>query len=107
MNAQVYFANISNTLEWHPEPQWEFEYDARSTYDSNGTWPKQAPLNATFWHQVTERMAFNDALVQLYNLLETKSSDRTPRCEGDCLAESICEIRSSNAATYHLCTTEY
>jgi sphingomyelin phosphodiesterase len=104
VNGQVYFANISNSLNWSPEPEWEFEYDARSTYDPEGQWPKTAPLNATFWHWVTTKMESNSSLIERYNFLQTKQSVLTPSCKGSCLVESICEIRSSNAVTYEACT---
>ncbi|KAJ9608347.1 hypothetical protein H2200_007335 [Cladophialophora chaetospira] len=105
MGAQTYFANISNSLTW-TKPVWEFEYDTREAYsipvdvqqtpnederDEDDTkhglgipWPSSSPLNATFWHLVTEKM-LNDSdfsatpptkspLLQLYELYEAKSS---------------------------------
>jgi hypothetical protein len=32
------------------------EYSTRDTYVSQAGWPSDAPLNATFWHRVTEAM---------------------------------------------------
>ncbi|RCK58762.1 Sphingomyelin phosphodiesterase 2 [Candida viswanathii] len=34
------------------EPEWLFEYSARDVYDPDQQWPKDAPLNATFWNDV-------------------------------------------------------
>ncbi|TKA69244.1 hypothetical protein B0A55_04269, partial [Friedmanniomyces simplex] len=103
INAQVYFANISNSLTWSPEPEWEFEYDARSTYDPECQWSATAPLNATFWSGVTERMMGNESLIEEYLYLSTKKSVMTPSCVGTCLEEGICSIRSSNRAVYETC----
>ncbi|KAK0321818.1 hypothetical protein LTR82_007304 [Friedmanniomyces endolithicus] len=103
VNAQVYFANISNTLSWSPEPVWEFEYDARSTYDPLCQWPAYAPLNATFWSEVTERMMKDDSLIAEYLFLASKKSVLTPACVGKCLERSICSIRSSNRAVSDTC----
>lgn len=63
VNGQTYFANILNSLGWDT-PVWEFEYDTRETYDQLGKWPKDAPLNATFWDGVTKEMGTNLTLVQ-------------------------------------------
>ena len=103
VNGQVYFANISNTLGWSPEPEWEFEYDLRATYDPAGQWPSTEPLNATFWNGVTEKMMTNDSLIQEYLFLATKKSVLTPSCRGICIEESICQIRSSSGAVYETC----
>ncbi|TKA35481.1 hypothetical protein B0A54_12141 [Friedmanniomyces endolithicus] len=103
VNAQVYFANISNTLSWSPEPVWEFEYDARSTYDPLCQWPAYAPLNATFWSEVTERMMKDDSLIAEYLFLASKKSVLTPACVGKCLERRICSIRSSNRAVSDTC----
>lgn len=103
VNGQVYFANISNSLSWSPEPDWEFEYDVRSTYDPTCQWPASAPLNATFWDGVTQKMMSNDTLISEYLYLAYKKSIHTPECVGSCLNSSICAIRSSNAAVYETC----
>ncbi|KAK4554054.1 hypothetical protein LTR86_008895 [Recurvomyces mirabilis] len=103
VNGQVHFANISNSLTWSPAPVWEFEYDIRQTYDPNCTWPTTAPLNETFWNQVTKNMLNDSALIEQYLFLATKSSVKTAACLGVCLQKSICGIRSSNRAVYELC----
>lgn len=95
---QTYFANISNSLSW-TTPQWEFEYDARNAYSPalNPEWPSNAPLNATFWHQVTESMLANTSLVEMYSLFETKSSVMTQPCnDEDCARRKVCYIRSGS-----------
>jgi hypothetical protein len=36
-------------------PTFEFEYSTREAYGGNITWGATDPLNATWWHLVTER----------------------------------------------------
>ncbi|KAI9815936.1 MAG: hypothetical protein M1827_001928 [Pycnora praestabilis] len=103
VNQQTYFANVSESLTW-TTPVWQLEYDTRSTYDPNGTWPATAPLNATFWNQVTENMLANNTIVEVYNLLETKSSVVTKNCSSPaCAAQKVCYIRSGSAALGEAC----
>ena len=71
LNHQTYFANISNSHFWS-EPVWEFEYDARATYDPLQKWGANDPLNVTFWDGVTKQMLNDPSLVNTYNFLETK-----------------------------------
>jgi sphingomyelin phosphodiesterase len=97
VNSEIYFANISNSASWET-PVWEFEYDARSIYDANNTWPATAALNATFWHGVTENMLENHTLVEIYSTFETKSSVLTPNCSTTaCAVQKVCYIRSGSS----------
>jgi hypothetical protein len=57
------YSNLSQYDSFLPTghgPVFEFLYSTRDAYGSfgNGTdkWPADAPLNATFWHRVTEEM---------------------------------------------------
>lgn len=129
MGAQTYFANMSNSLTW-TTPVWEAEYDTRETYavaseeqaaaedtdsDSASTpgipWPSKAPLNATFWHLVTEKMLSESSssssptppsksLLDLYNLYESKSSlSRYRRVSGGDDAspeQKVCFLRAGS-----------
>ena len=103
--SQVYFANVSDSLNW-VKPEWQFEYDARATYGPAAakglgmkSWPANAPLNGTFWHGVTEEMLKNQTLVELYNLLETKSSIVTESCS----TKACGEQKVSSMTAMHLC----
>jgi sphingomyelin phosphodiesterase len=71
VDFQTYYANVSESNEW-TIPEWRFEYDARATYDPDGSWGENDPLNATFWNDVTINMLTNISLVETYNLFETK-----------------------------------
>lgn len=108
---QTYFANISNAYSW-TQPVWEFGYDARDVYASaassgnSSSWPASSPLNATFWHAVTEAMLKNQTLVELYNLYETKSSVKTQNCTtAACRKQKVCYMRSGSAALSRACGT--
>ncbi|KAG8528570.1 uncharacterized protein KY384_006257 [Bacidia gigantensis] len=105
MDIKTYFANVSESLTWHT-PIWQFEYDARDTYNVNETWPATSPLNATFWDKVTYSMLGNQSLVERYNLLETKSSVVTKKCDTEaCAKQKVCYIRSGSGALGNLCPT--
>ena len=135
MGAQTYFANISNSLRW-TRPVWEEEYDTRQVYargDEAGrgganthgvAWPGSAPLNATFWHRVTEKMladldaksssssstpSSSSPLLDLYNTYETKSSDATVHRGGDekSAEQKVCFIRAGSGALGTACRTKF
>ncbi|MCJ1389734.1 hypothetical protein MMC18_002591 [Xylographa bjoerkii] len=98
MNTQTYIANVSESLTWST-PVWQFEYDMRTEYNVNGTWPATSPLNATFFNDVTYSMLTNQTIVEQYNLLETKSSVVTKNCSTKaCAEQKVCYIRSGSAA---------
>ncbi|KIV80215.1 hypothetical protein PV11_07731 [Exophiala sideris] len=132
MGAQTYIANISNSLVWK-KPVWEFEYDTRKAYaddadegeaevegDANAatrvSWPSTSPLNATFWHRVTEKMLSQSnsdsnsdsspsSLLDLYNTYESKSSSaKTRRGAGDISpVQKVCFIRAGSWALGSQC----
>lgn len=104
LNLQTYISNISNSASFDPEPEWEFEYDARETYDPEDNWPATAPLNATFWHGVTEQMLENVPLTTTYTLFESKSSVKTTLCtDTTCAKKKVCAIRSASGALVATC----
>jgi len=79
-------------------PTFELEYSTRETYGAGVTgWGLNDPLNATWWHRVSELMESDSTLVDAYNIFQTKSSALTPPCTGTCAASIICAIRSGSA----------
>ncbi|KAJ7757507.1 sphingomyelin phosphodiesterase [Mycena metata] len=79
-------------------PTYSFEYSTRDTYGpSVPGWGASDPLNATWWHLVTEAMETNSSLVTTFNELQGKGSVRVPPCTGDCITAKICYIRSASA----------
>jgi sphingomyelin phosphodiesterase len=105
---QTYIANVSESLTW-TRPVWQFEYDARTVYApavqvASGGWPRSSPLNATFWDAVTQTMLNNRSYVEMYNLLETKSSVVTGNCSSvECARMKVCYIRSGSAGLGLMC----
>lgn len=112
---QTYFANMSQSLTWTNQPEWKFEYDSRTAYgaaavggsnnsSSSGSWPASEPLNATFWHGVTESMLRNQTVVEMYNKYETKSSVTTKNCTSvACAKQKVCYLRSGSSALGRAC----
>ncbi|KAI9444617.1 Metallo-dependent phosphatase-like protein [Lactarius indigo] len=66
-------------------------------YNYSG-WGLNDPLNATWWHLVTEQMEVNPSLVTTFNELQGKQSVLTPNCTGDCITAKICYMRSGSAS---------
>jgi hypothetical protein len=78
-------------------PTFQFEYSTRAAYGAAAGWPANAPLNATFWHRVTEAMEKDRTLATLANTYQGKSSIRSPNCTSDaCTAAKICYMRSGS-----------
>ncbi|KAL4241709.1 Sphingomyelin phosphodiesterase [Abortiporus biennis] len=80
-------------------PTYSFEYSTREAYGANITgWGPNDPLNATWWHLVTEQMEANPSLVTAFNTFQGKTSVRTKPCTGQCVEAKICYIRSGSAS---------
>ncbi|KAJ7292749.1 sphingomyelin phosphodiesterase [Mycena rebaudengoi] len=80
-------------------PTYEFEYSTRETYGKAVPgWGPNDPLNATWWHRVTEAMEADSSLVKTFHTLQGKTSVRTQACSDDCVKAKICYMRSGSAA---------
>ncbi|KAH7904866.1 Metallo-dependent phosphatase-like protein [Hygrophoropsis aurantiaca] len=90
------YPSLDSQLEYGPT--YSYEYNTRKTYGGNITWGDHDPLNATWWHMVTEQMEISSSLVQTFNTYQGKSSILTPPCTGDCIPAKICYIRSGSAS---------
>ncbi|CDO73191.1 hypothetical protein BN946_scf185007.g246 [Trametes cinnabarina] len=78
-------------------PTYEYEYSTREAYGGSiAGWGPNDPLNATWWHLVTEAMEKDPSLVTTFNTFQGKGSVRTPACTGDCIAAKICYMRSGS-----------
>lgn len=59
IDSHTFYSNVSEyaSLDGQTQhgPSYHYEYSAREAYGANVTWPATAPLNATWWHLVTER----------------------------------------------------
>jgi len=80
-------------------PTYVYEYNTRETYGADiSGWGSNDPLNATWWHLVTEQMEANPSLVTTFNEYQGKQSVRTPNCTGECIPARICYMRSGSAS---------
>lgn len=86
MGVQTYIANMSESLTL-TRPVWQFEYDMRTEYNVNGTWPSSSPLNATFFHDLKYSILQTQTTVEQYNFLKTKSNVMTENCSTKACAE--------------------
>lgn len=103
--AYTFFSNVSD----YPSlkgvgPTFQFEYSTRDTYSPAAGWEKDDPLNATFWHRVTEAMEKDIDLVRLHNTYQGKMSVKSPNCTNvDCQEAKICYMRSGSVALGSQC----
>ncbi|KAF9486347.1 Metallo-dependent phosphatase [Pholiota conissans] len=80
-------------------PTYAYEYNTRETYGNAITgWGPNDPLNATWWHHVTEAMEANSSLVTTFNTFQGKGSVLSPACTDECITAKICYIRSGSVS---------
>jgi len=103
MDAYTWFSDVNTYPALDSQirfgPTFEFEYNTRETYGKNITgWTDSDPLNATWWHLVTEAMERDNSLVTTFNDLQFKKSIKTAPCTGSCITLDICSMRSGSAS---------
>ncbi|ODN78055.1 hypothetical protein L202_05136 [Cryptococcus amylolentus CBS 6039] len=102
LDAHTWYSNVSTFPSLDSQldfgPSYAYEYNTRSAYGSNISWPSTAPLNATWWHLVTEQMESDGgSLVNLYNAHQGKMSTLSPNCTSEeCIEAKVCYIRSGS-----------
>jgi 3',5'-cyclic AMP phosphodiesterase CpdA len=86
-------------------PVWELEYSTRAAYGETIKWPQDAPLNATFWHQVTEAMKTNLTMVGDFNTYQMGTSPvvGSACASAKCAKQLVCNIRSGSVALGQQC----
>jgi hypothetical protein len=106
-DAYTFYADVDSFASLDPAesgPVFQFEYSTREAYGDAAGWPAEAPLNATFWHRVTEAMEQNRTLVEVFNTFQGKSSVKSPNCTSDACAQAkVCYMRSGSAGLGQLC----
>ncbi|EIN13842.1 Metallo-dependent phosphatase [Punctularia strigosozonata HHB-11173 SS5] len=90
------FSQLDHQLEFGPS--YGFEYSTRQTYGGNITWHADAPLNATWWHLVTEQMESDPSLMETFTRFQGKESVRTQPCTDECVTAKVCYMRSGSAS---------
>ncbi|KAF8553428.1 sphingomyelin phosphodiesterase [Imleria badia] len=84
------------------------EYSTREAYGQNITWGANDPLNATWWHLVTEHMEYDSSLVETFNTYQSKSSVAGKTCTAECIPAKICYMWSgSSSISYANCNQSY
>ncbi|KAF8979890.1 Sphingomyelin phosphodiesterase [Entomortierella lignicola] len=101
-DSLTYIANLSLASEWdatNSTPVWTLEYSARQAYGAYVPIAANAPLNATWWHDVTNAFENNDTAFQEYWLYRGKSAKRISACSKgtSCPQEIICDARAGRS----------
>ena len=108
-DAYTWYSDVSSFPDLNTSstgPTYRFEYSTREAYEIG--WPDDAPLNATYWHAVTEAMEKDIGLVSKFNTFEGKSSVMTPNCTNEACAQAkICYMRSGSAPLGRQCPQGY
>lgn len=106
-DAYTFYADVNSFSSLNGTgPVFQFEYSTRSAYGPAANWPEDAPLNATFWHRVTEAMEADTthALMSQFNTYQGKSSVQSPNCTSDaCAAAKVCYMRSGSVGLGRQC----
>jgi sphingomyelin phosphodiesterase len=101
MDAKVYRADIDDP-NFHTSPSWTLGYSARQTYGSmltNPSWPAASPLDAKFWHRVTEVFEKDRSAFDIYQGLRKGPGNGVEEVgctDDDCWKDTICELRGMN-----------
>ena len=105
--AYTWYSDVSSFPKLNATgPTYQIEYSTRDAY--NISWPESAPLNATYWHTVTEAMETDISLVEKFNTYQGKSSIKTPSCTSEaCATAKICYMRSGSAPLGRQCPQGY
>lgn len=94
INAYNYFTPLNETwVNGGQEPKWSFEYSPRDAYDPKGEWPKNAPLNATFWNNFVLQKLGNLSDVdfnQKYTNYLYRNNPYVPKCKNGTNVSSKC-----------------
>lgn len=100
MEAYTFYADVSSFPDLTTVgPTFQFEYNTRDTYGPSMAWPSSAPLNATFWHLVSEQIEKNTTLASIQNSMQGKMSIESPNCTNTaCASAKACYMRSASVA---------
>lgn len=103
--AYTFYSNVSDYPALSSEgPKFQLEYSTRDAFGPAARWDKKDPLNATFWHTVTEAMEDDPDLVSLHNSFQGKLSVKSPSCtSAACQEAKICYMRSGSAGLGYDC----
>lgn len=97
-DAYTFYSDVNSYSSLNSTgPVYKFEYSTREAYGPGANWPSDAPLNATFWHEVTKAMERNRTLVSVFNSYQGKMSVVSPNCTSEaCAIAKVCYMRSGS-----------
>ncbi|KAI3404906.2 hypothetical protein KGF56_002322 [Candida oxycetoniae] len=89
VNSFTYYTPLDKSFRNDgAEPNWEFAYSARDTYDPEMAWPSECGLTTEWWHNVSRKIAEVPELELMYQRLETRWTDRPVD------TDSVCKVTS-------------
>jgi len=113
LDAYTWIANVSEFPALDSQETvgaaFRLEYNTRQAYTNGFEWGSNDPLNATWWHLVTESFLQQPSLVStLWQQYQSKSSILTPNCTStECTEAKVCYIRSGSWSQAQKCQTGY
>lgn len=115
VNIHHYYSKLNDTFTSEPSVNdtntvdlvWQYSYSSRDAYDPEGKWPKEAPLNATFWHGVAQKLLTDDKYRQIYMNFAYRMSPYVPDCnDGACIQHLYCYVTSYSVPQVIECMKE-
>ena len=102
-DSQTYVADLSQASTWDATgatPNWHLEYSARQAYGAYVPIADNAPLSASWWHDVTKAFEKTPAAFNQYWTYRGKSANRMPACAAGsaCSAQMICNLRAGKSS---------
>ncbi|KAF9362054.1 Sphingomyelin phosphodiesterase [Mortierella sp. NVP85] len=102
-DAQTYIADLNQASKWDASgatPNWHLEYSARKAYGAYVPIADNAPLSASWWHNVTTVFEKNDAAFQQYWTYRGKSANLQGTCAAGstCPKDIICNLRAGKSS---------
>ncbi|OWB73464.1 hypothetical protein B5S31_g3207 [[Candida] boidinii] len=102
MDSLNFYTKLNDTyFNFGEEPVWEFEYSGRKDYGIE--WPENAPLNATYWHLVSEKMNSDVDTLQTYENFAKRFSPFTTDCKDGSCDTNWCYVTSFTYDQYENC----
>lgn len=94
MDSHNYYSPLNETYNVaEPKLEWKYLYSAREAYDPENEWPKEAALNATFWHRAVNKFVEDKKQRQLFFDNFSRLSPYTRVCDSEeCIKHMKCQM---------------
>ncbi|AOW06388.1 Metallo-dependent phosphatase-like protein [Yarrowia lipolytica] len=103
-NASSSFPHVGYEPQTPANAKWEFLYSAREAYDPHNNWPKDAPLNATFWDRVIKNIQSDPQQLETFYDNWFRKSPYTKQCSGgDCAKDTACFLAGGSWDSLYNC----